>query len=102
MSITIGDDYVFEGPFHDTSSLKNQSGVYVILDKRSDDKHYLLDVGESGDVGDRVENHDRKDCWIKNQKGTLYCAAYYVNEASRHRIEQDIRQRRPAIPCGER
>jgi hypothetical protein len=67
MSITIGK-YEFEGPYHDTASLKDRSGVYAILDHKEGEHYGLLDVGESANVKTRVETHDRKDCWNRNKK----------------------------------
>lgn len=103
MSITIGK-YSFEGPYGSTNSLQDRSGVYAILDKRVDGKYYIVDVGESSQVKTRVENHDRKDCWQRNCRGTLHVAVLYtpnLQQPGRSEIEQEIRhQYNP--PCGER
>jgi hypothetical protein len=100
MTITISN-YTFEGPYVDTYSLKNQSGVYVILSKDTSGKYDILDVGESAKVKERVESHDRKQCWLRNSNsGGLSYAAYYTTEATQMRIEQTIRnQYNP--PCGK-
>jgi hypothetical protein len=103
MSITIGE-YSFEGPYRSTEMLQDRSGVYVILDKRVDGYYYILDVGESAQVKTRVETHDRKDCWRRNCKGTLYVAVLYtpnLQQPGRSKIEQEIRQQYNP-PCGER
>lgn len=103
MSIKIGG-YDFEGPYTDTSKLRYEQGVYSILDQRSDGKYYVVDVGESDDVRTRVENHDRRDCWKRNQQGTLTVAVLYtpgVNGERRRAIESALRdQYSPA--CGVR
>lgn len=103
MSIKIGG-YDFEGPFTDTSRLRNEQGVYGILDQRSDGKYYVVDVGESEDVRTRIENHDRSDCWKRNQIGTLTVAVLYtpgMSGDSRCAIESSLRDRySPA--CGVR
>ncbi|GIK23626.1 MAG: hypothetical protein BroJett005_30400 [Ignavibacteriota bacterium] len=70
--------FQFEGPFTSAAWLKHQQGVYVILDKRSDGKWYVVDVGEAGDVRDRVENHDRKACWERHRLGEVGVAALYT------------------------
>jgi hypothetical protein len=102
MAITVGV-YSFEGPYEDTSNLEDRSGVYVIFCFR-DGKYYVVDVGESAKVKDRVDNHDRSDCWKKNCTGTLMVAVHYtpnLQQAGRMEIEQAIRdQYNP--PCGER
>lgn len=102
MSIKI-DKYDFEGPYSDTNSLEDRSGVYVILDYRDDGKHYVLDVGESAQVRTRVENHDRKDCWDLNREGNLRFAVHYtpgLQQAGRMAIEQEIRDKYNP-PCGQ-
>lgn len=103
MSIRIGK-YEFEGPYRDTASLEDRSGVYAILDQRENNRYGLLDVGESSNVKTRVETHDRKDCWERNKKGTIHYAVHYtpgLQQAGRMAIEQEIRdQYNP--PCGER
>jgi len=102
MSITIGK-YEFEGPYPDTASLQDRSGVYAILDHEEGGHYGLLDVGESANVKTRVETHDRKDCWNRNKKRTLYYAVYYtlnLQQPGRMEIEQEIRgQYKP--PCGK-
>jgi len=100
MSITIGK-YTFEGPYTNTDYLQDRSGVYAIL-CRSNGSYNLTDVGESGQVKSRVENHDRKTCWSRNCSRGLSVAVYYTGtESSRLAIEKEIRDAyRP--PCGDR
>jgi hypothetical protein len=63
MSIQVGN-YNAEGPFGNTNGLAARSGVYVILGRSSQASNWIVvDVGESGNVQDRVENYDRKLCW---------------------------------------
>jgi len=103
MSIEIGD-YVFEGPYDSTDSLKDNSGVYAILDKRTDGNFYVVDIGESAQVKTRIEGHDRVGCWKKQAKGALYVAVHYTpnkQQSGRKEIEQKLRdQFNP--PCGDR
>lgn len=99
MSITI-EGYEFEGPFTSTDSLKSLSGVYVIHYKNSEGKYTRLDVGESEDVKDRVENHDRKNCWSRNAHGNITVSAYYCNENERIKLEKIIRNS-SSLPCGK-
>ena len=47
MSITIGN-YSFEGPFGNTADLRNNSGVYAILSRRTNaDRYTVIDIGEA-------------------------------------------------------
>ena len=103
MSITVigcsGNSYEFEGPYDNTDQLENKSGVYFILCLISG-KYYPIDVGESAMVKERVENHDRKDCWTRNCNGELVVAVYY-SSYGRMEVEEDIRCNYN-LPCGER
>lgn len=95
--------YHFEGCFTDPNSLESRSGVYVIWCKTGEN-WTVLDAGESSDVKDRVLNHDRKDCWTRNCKGTIYFSATYtpnLQQSGRKKIEQSIRATANP-PCGER
>ncbi len=101
MSISIAG-YSFSGTFSSPSSLKNQSGVYVIVCRRGEDQ-YLTDVGEAARVRERVEGHERKGCWRERCDGTIRFAALYtpkMQRAERREIEQEIR-RAYDPPCGK-
>ena len=103
MTITIGG-WQFEGPYSHTSNLYDYSGVYAILDKRVDGRYWVIDVGESSTVRTRIENHDRKNCWLRNQQGTLAAAVLYTpnfQQAERRVIEQEIRSMYE-LACGIR
>lgn len=101
MSIKIGN-YNFEGPFSSTTSLKMQSGVYVILGRNSATGNWtVVDIGESGSVRERIENHDRAPCWRNRGYQEIAVAVFYCNESQRMTIELQLRnQFNP--PCGER
>ena len=95
-------NYSFEGPFPRAASLKNQSGAYAVLGRNGQaDKWSIVDIGESAEVRDRVENHDRKDCWERQGYATLAMAARYCDTSSRVRIESVLRKQYNP-PCGER
>ena len=98
MNINI-DGYSFEGPFANTSDLRHNSGVYVILDGYNNKS--VIDVGQANDIMDRVKNHDRKGCW-NNQSSSIRYAAYYTSSATeKDRIENSIRDHTNP-PCGEK
>lgn len=103
MSITIGN-YDFSGPFKSTSSLEDKGGIYAILTPSTANNYKVLDVGESGNVKSRVENHDRKSCWERNaNSGGLSYAVYYtpgMTESERQKIEHEIREKSKPT-CGE-
>src|SRR5262249_35243983 len=100
MTITVGR-YTFEGPYENTSSLRDNSGIYAIHCRKGG-AYYLIDVGESATVKTRVDNHDRADCWKRNCQGTLTVSVLYTpnqQQAGRKVIEQELRKQYDP-PCG--
>ena len=79
----------------------------MILCKSSNDgKYHVIDVGESGEAGVRLANHDRRPCWIKECNGSLSVYLRYMpasegfDSASRRALESNIR-RDYNPPCGK-
>ena len=66
----------FHGPFSSAQPLLNQSGVYVILTRGAlpGSQWQVLDVGESGTLRSRIENHDRRSQWTAHSQRR--CALY--------------------------
>ena len=87
--------YNFEGPFTGIYQLKDQSGVYVILDGNGK----IIDVGESDEVKTRIENHERESCWKTH--GYSSFAVHYTSQVDREQIEKQIREVHNP-PCGEK
>jgi len=95
--------YTFDGAHTDPSLLEARAGVYVVWCKNGDDWH-ILDVGEAGDVQNRLLTHDREDCWRRNCEGVIYFSATYtpnMPRSGRMRIEATVRAAIGA-PCGTR
>jgi hypothetical protein len=91
MSIQIGN-YHAEGPFGNVSSLFARSGVYVILGRLSAASPWcVVDIGESGDVCDRVSCHDRAPDWRRQGHAELAVAVIYADERNRMLIERQLR-----------
>lgn len=95
----------FQGPFSNTSSLEDRSGVYVILSRRNSGENYtVIDAGESATVKTRVSNHDRSKCWNQNNLGELVVTVCYtpnLGSSGRIEIEQQIRRQYTPV-CGDR
>jgi len=89
------------------ADFKDIAAIYVIICVDKDGKWEVLDVGQSGELGERIDNHDRKDCWIKNcpNKNVWVCiypmpTAKYSKQ-DRLDFENKLRnQFNP--PCGKR
>lgn len=100
--VTIGR-YSFEGPYTNTGYLQDKSGLYAIIDDRSNSL-IVVDVGESANVKSRVENHERESCWTRNRIGILKVAVLYtpgLQQAGRMQIEQELRGQFNPV-CGVR
>jgi hypothetical protein len=101
MTINIGN-LAFDGPHLNSAPLLARSGVYAILGRRTNiDTWTVVDIGESGDVKNRVDTHDRSDHWKRQGYSQLAVAAYYCDEATRMRLEQALRKQYNP-PCGVR
>jgi hypothetical protein len=93
-------DIEFEGPYSiDTTAIPaNRAAVYVIICRKADSKNYVIDVGESGETGIRLANHDRRPCWEQHCNGTLSVYLRYMptsegyDAASRRALEAQIRR----------
>ena len=96
--------YTFNGSFVSTALIRNQPGIYAILDRRSSDSSYGVDVGESARLRDRLDHHDRRNCWRRNTRGAIRYAVMYtpgMSAARRQAIESRLRAKySPA--CGVR
>ncbi len=95
--------YQFSGPYRTTSSLEDRSGVYAILTPTTANNYKVVDVGESAQIKSRVENHDRRACWLRNANpGGIYYAVRYtpgMQQPGRKAIEKKVRDTYKP-PCG--
>lgn len=87
--------YEFDGPYLKPDYLRDEAGVYLVCCENTDEL-FVLDVGQSGNVRERLKSHERSDCWFDNcfREQVRYSATYTHNlpEGERIRIEQLIRQ----------
>ena len=78
----------------------------MIICRAKDDKYYVIDVGESGETGIRLSNHNRRPCWERNCNGSLHVYLRYMptsegyDATSRRQLEKKIRQQYDP-PCGK-
>ena len=86
--------YKFDGPYLSPSTLDPKAGIYVIWCNHHD-KWRVLDVGQSENVRERCQNHERTDCWEKNcHIENIRYSAHYMRDDSekfRNQVERDIR-----------
>lgn len=92
MAIKLGK-YSFTGPIAISDKIRDRSGIYAIV-CNVDSEYFLIDVGESSKLRTRIENQDKKDCWIKNCNGQLLIYVHYtpfLKQLPRIHIEQELR-----------
>jgi hypothetical protein len=83
------------------------AAVYVVLCVATDGSWTVLDVGQSGEVGSRIDEHERRQCWERNcPNGKIWVCVYRMptatyTQADRLRVEAELRQKYNP-PCGKR
>ncbi|ACL66329.1 conserved hypothetical protein [Anaeromyxobacter dehalogenans 2CP-1] len=96
----------WDGTFKDPNRFKGVGGVYMVWCKKGEDWK-VLDVGESGNVAERLANHDRALQWALHAAfagGEVHLAAHYTLGADadgRRAIEHKLREL-TCPPCGVR
>jgi hypothetical protein len=78
--IKIGN-YNFFGPYllSDFEGI-DRAAIYAILGKNEISGEYqLIYIGQSGEFGERLEYHEKRNCWQNNCKlENLYVAVFYT------------------------
>jgi hypothetical protein len=95
-------DYSFMGTYRidDIDDIKDWPGLYAVLCRRNN-KHFLVDVGETNSLRSEIEESDRRETWEENCSGDLVVAVKYtmeMHQAERARMERKIRKRHNP-PC---
>ncbi|MBU0458913.1 GIY-YIG nuclease family protein [Patescibacteria group bacterium] len=91
--------YPFDGPYdHNRGFTQSFGCVYALINSSNN----LIDVGETSDVNERIPNHDRKACWLRNgcPNHNLYIHKS-PDQNYRLNLENAIRQRYSPT-CGVR
>lgn len=83
------------------------AAVYVILCVAATGSWTVLDLGQTGRLGSRIDEHEREECWHRNcPSGNIWVCVYRMpsdrySEADRVRVETELREKYNP-PCGER
>ncbi|MFP4661906.1 MAG: hypothetical protein ACLFPF_06945 [Halanaerobiales bacterium] len=102
MSIKIAN-YQFDGPYTSLKKLENRAGIYVVHCHK-DNKYYIIDIGESAMVRNRVERHERMKCWLRHSDGgDIAVSVYYTNHWSQDGRSKFVKKLREEYnpPCGK-
>ena len=88
----------FVGPYYDENEVEQKSGVYLIASPLGN----IIDIGESGNLQNRLKTHDRKDQWRQRLgEDTWIYYVSYMPENERMEVEKKLRSVYPNL-CGER
>jgi len=85
----------------------DMAAVYVILCVAQNSSWTVLDVGQSGQLGSRIDDHDRKECWTRNcTNKNIWVCVYRMPSSQdtrqdRERFETELRSQYP-VSCGKR
>lgn len=77
-----------------SSSLPESSGIYFVYEctynliTNSVDIKQLIYIGESEDINNRINNHEKKEEWLQHvNKGNTLCFSYTLITKERERVE---------------
>lgn len=80
-------NHQFTGPHLNATSLPAQSGVYLIT-QLINGVHRIIDVGESGNIADRIPTHDRMVQWQHVATTGFHVWTLLANATDRMLIEK--------------
>jgi len=90
----------FNGPHANASFLPSLSGVYIIT-RAVNNQHEIIDVGESGNIAQRIPDHERMGQWERVASNGFHVWTLPADETQRMLIEQAHRIAYNPT-CGER
>ena len=88
------------------ASFAEVAAVYVILCVSEGGSWRLLDVGQTGELGERFDSHERKQCWEANCPNHNLWACVHLMPSSQYakedrlKLEHSLRQQY-GPPCGK-
>jgi hypothetical protein len=106
-NLTIGNYPFVCVPLSD-ADFSDVAAVYVIICVGDNGSWRVLDVGQTGELGNRIDSHERRACWEKNCQGqNIWVCVYQMlsneyTETDRLDVEKQIRNAYGSIPCGKR
>lgn len=93
-------NHQFVGPHLNETTLPANSGVYIIT-RLIGGQHEIIDVGESGNIAQRIPNHDRMNQWESVATAGFHVWTLLANEFQRLAIEKAHRLAYNPV-CGDR
>jgi len=104
----------WKGPYTNTDHIPDRAGLYMVLSGTQNEQgkwptnlYKLLDIGESGELKTRLDNHNRANCWESNKTSGHTIVFKYAlmptntyNQSDRLSVECCL-QSKKTPPCGE-
>jgi len=84
------------------------AAVYVVICVYKGGSWKVLDVGQTGELGDRIDSHDRRACWWNNCPSNNIWVCVYRMPSDKYtkqdtlEVEKHIRNTQSTVPCGKR
>ena len=104
VNLTIGG-YPFVCVPLSNADFTNSAAIYVIICVAQAGTWTALDVGQSGELGSRIDSHDRKDCWSRQCQNIWVCVyrmpSHEYTREDRLRVERLLREELRPL-CGSR
>lgn len=95
--------YSFEEPREiNASDSIERAVVYVVMTHDTRFWDYLY-VGQTKDLAERFDEHEKWECWLAHKKsGGLFVSIYREPDKDRRlRIETELRNKLPGLPCNK-
>lgn len=89
------------------ANFSNIAAIYIVICVAQDKSWTIVDIGQSGKVGNRIDNHDRQDCWKRKcPSGNTWVCVYPTptarySEQDRLNLEHQLRSQHSNL-CGVR
>ncbi len=79
-----------------------RAAVYVVMTHNGASWFYLY-VGQTKDVAERFDRHEKWGCWLNNQmSGGLWVSILSVSDKNqRLNVETDLRSKLPGLSCNK-
>ncbi len=84
------------------------AAIYVIICVNPDKSWRVLDIGQTGELGTRIDSHDRRLCWnTKCETNNIWVCVHPMpssiySAADRRALEAALRGQYNPVPCGQR
>lgn len=89
------------------ASFSDIAAIYIVICIDANNKYTVIDIGQSGQVGSRINSHDREECWKKKcPQGNIWVCVYPLptkqqSKEDRLALEQRLRLEYKNL-CGDR